>query len=65
MVTQVTVNFWAHVTRPHELSISMDMEENLCDEKNDLRVGVTVMCVDSFRLLTTGVRVIWKVKTRF
>ena len=55
-VTQVTVNFWAHVTRPHEWRISVDGEENLCEEKNDLRVGVAFMCVDSFRLLTTSVR---------
>ena len=34
MVTPVTVNFWAHVTRPHEWRISVDGEENLGEEKN-------------------------------
>ncbi len=27
--------------------------------------GSDVVCVDSFRLLTTSVRVMWKVETRF
>jgi hypothetical protein len=42
MFTQVTVNFWARVSRPDEWRISMDGEENFCEEKNILRVGVSL-----------------------
>ncbi len=35
LVTQVTVNFWAHVTCPHEWRIRVDGEENL------LRINTT------------------------
>ena len=64
MVTPVTVNFWAHVTRPHEWRISVDGGENLCEEKKSSDWERHVSCVDSFRLLTTSVRVVWKVETR-
>ncbi len=50
MVTQVTtVNFWAHVTRPHEWRINMDGEENLCVEKTFPK-GSVIVCVDSFSI---------------
>ena len=32
--------------------------------KNNLQVGVAFASVDSFRLLTTSIRVMWKVETR-
>ena len=49
MVTQVTVNVWAHVTRPHEWRISVDGEENLCEEKT-FPSGSVIACVDSFSI---------------
>ena len=64
LVTQVTVNFWAHVTRPHKWRTSVDGEENLCEEKITSDWERHVSCVDSFWLLTTSVRVVWKVETR-
>ena len=32
--------------------------------KNNLRVGVAFVCVDTFRLLTTSIRLMWKVETK-
>ncbi len=40
----------------------MDGEENLCEEKQTPS-GSGIECVDSFRLLTTSVRFMWKVET--
>jgi hypothetical protein len=31
--------------------------------KNNLQVAVAFVCVDSFRLLTTSIRLMWKVET--
>ena len=50
MVTQVTVNFWAHVTRPHEWRISVAREENLCEEKKTYPSGSVIAYVDSFSI---------------
>ncbi len=40
----------------------MDGEENLYEEKLPPSGGVAFVCVDSFQLLTTSIRLLWKVE---